>query len=998
MPSIYLLTTLFLLLSFFGAAQNPHPHFRNYTTDHGLPSPEVHYCLEDERGYIWFATDNGVSRFDGYEFRNYGPREGLQDPVVFYMQLDSRGRLWMATLSGHLFFAEGDSIHAFAGNGAVESLVAGGDFVSDFRITKNDDKYLTFRGLGALKFRANGSHHLIQAQNPLGAPFILEMDSQLLFSYTSCPDSLLEKYVRQYRGKGLFQPLEWHGKTVETVAGNLQDAKRSSCIWALALPSGNVLAYLQGILFELEGKRILWQKEVDYNLEFKSIFQLPGGGFLVGLQQGKGLRRYRSLEAWKSGDFETLLPGKTISHVYQDRLGGFWVGTVEHGIFYCPDIGRKVFDASAGLPMDFVSAIAFGRTGELLIGMRNAQIFRLDLATDQLEKLPSVPSWPTLYDLEFDHEEGILWAANGHCSFFQNDRWETLQHFSRINQSWGYVSGKNFMLRPGTGRLWSGSNATFGGVDVQEKKFLLNSFDLGLIGRTLAVWEAADGRIWVGRPDGLFEFRDSQLVRPQPFHPDFGTRVDDLAEMSDGTLVIASKGQGLLLWRDTFFQQFTVDNGLVSNMLENVHVDAQGRIWVGSLQGLSRVTLPPSAVSARSANSAKPIIENFTKWNGLPSNEITQVRSRGDQVWVATTRGLLHWSEPQKNTSTKPPFLQQVLANGQPVPLDGGMDFPHGKNNLTFQFLKLNFGQAGQIPYRYRLNDDPWIQTPERAVNFAKLPPGEYNLQVQSQNEDGLWSAPLDVPFQIAPPWWMRWWFYLTVVAVLGLAVFGFYKYRTGILKKELDLQKQVTELEKKALQAQMNPHFIFNCLTSIQKLILEKDGENAVRYLTRFSKLVRGNLNVSVAGEVSLQEEIDLLTNYLSLEKMRFKDAFDFEIKIDPSLDLYDVAFPPMLLQPYVENAVLHGMTGKESGGRVSIAFQSAETPGSLLVTITDNGPGLGKGSKVETGHHSVGMSITQRRLELLNGPASKGRVTVEEIAGGGGKVAGTRVAVRIG
>ena len=992
-----LLLSVLLAWAVVCVAQNPHPYFRNYTTGHGLPSSEIHYCLEDSQGIIWFATDNGLSRFNGYEFRHFGPRDGLQDPVVFFMQLDSQNRIWMATLSGRLFFAEGDSIHAFTGNEVVDSVMAKGSSIGGFRINKNDDKYLILKGLGILKFKTDGSHQLFQALNPMGAAFFLEEEDELLFSSTRCPDSLQEDYARQYRSKGVFTQLEWHGKNVGTVSGQLKDANRSSAVWALRLQSGNVLMFRGNYLVELAGKRIIWQKEVDYNIESKSIFQLPNGEFLVGLQNGKGLRRYRSLEAWKAEDFQTMLPGKTISHVFQDSRGGFWVGTIEHGVFYCPDFGRKIFDASAGLPMDYVAAIAFGRAGELFVGMRNADVFRLDTASNFFEKLPLLPGPRTLYDLAFDQDEGTLWATNGRVNCYQNESWQQLRHFSATTRSPTYVIGKRLTLRPGTGRLWGASNSNFGYVDVRQKSFSLNAFDLGLRGRTLVVWEAADGRAWLGQPEGLFEYRDSQLLRPQPFHPEFETRVDDLAELAGGTLVIATKGQGLLLWRDTFFQQLTEDDGLISNMLENVHVDEQGRIWAGSLQGLSRVTFTPRAVSALSANSSegKTAIENFTIWHGLPSNEITMVRSLGNDVWVATTRGLMQWREPGKKTGIEPPFFEAMEINGEPVQMADGADFSHRENSLTFRFLTLNYDQAGNIPYHYRLSGGRWRVTQERFVNFSNLAPGTYRFEVQSQNEDGVWSEPLVKDFVIRPPWWQHWWFFFAVAMAAGGAVLGIYKYRTGILKNEFALQNQVTELEKKALQAQMNPHFIFNCLNSIRRLILDQEGANAVTYLTHFSKLIRSNLQVSIAGLITLQEEIEMLKNYLELEKLRFKDAFNYSLEVEKSIDQFDVVLPPLLIQPYVENAVVHGMRARESGGQISVSF--CLEGNHLLATITDNGPGINQTRQSDPFHKSVGMTLTKRRLELLNDQNPDDLVKVSEVLSAKGDVNGTRVEVWI-
>ena len=334
--------------------------------------------------------------------------------------------------------------------------------------------------------------------------------------------------------------------------------------------------------------------------------------------------------------------------------------------------------------------------------------------------------------------------------------------------------------------------------------------------------------------------------------------------------------------------------------------------------------------------------------------------------------------------------------NGQPLTKQVVEGLSPEENNLAFQYLALNFQQAGRIPYRYRLNEGDWNFTQERFARFVQLPPSSYRLEVQSQNEDGLWSRSLVHDFRILTPWWQRWWFYALLVTALATSFFIFYKYRTGILKNEIAFKEQVTDLEKKALQAQMNPHFIFNCLTSIQKLILEKDAENAMRYLNRFSKLVRGTLNASVAGEITLQEEIELLHNYLELEKLRFKDAFEYEVSVHPSLDVFDIAFSPMLLQPYVENAIVHGMRDKDGDGKVEVSFHPLGEQ--VVAIIADNGPGIALSSKLNPDHKSVGMTLTKRRLELMhNDRSNEGLVQVFEIEDGKGGVLGTRVRVQL-
>ena len=147
LPTFILIT----LSTLGGWAQNPHPYFRNFTTDDGIPSPEVYYSIQDTAGYMWFATDNGLSRFDGYEFKNYGSREGLKHNVVFYMQKDPKGKIWLATMHGQLYFIEGDSIRTFAQNAVIERINSKPNFIKDFYIDTVGNKYLSIFQKGILK-------------------------------------------------------------------------------------------------------------------------------------------------------------------------------------------------------------------------------------------------------------------------------------------------------------------------------------------------------------------------------------------------------------------------------------------------------------------------------------------------------------------------------------------------------------------------------------------------------------------------------------------------------------------------------------------------------------------------------------------------------------------------------------------------------------------------------------------------------------------------------
>ncbi|MCY7330083.1 MAG: histidine kinase, partial [Saprospiraceae bacterium] len=183
-------------------------------------------------------------------------------------------------------------------------------------------------------------------------------------------------------------------------------------------------------------------------------------------------------------------------------------------------------------------------------------------------------------------------------------------------------------------------------------------------------------------------------------------------------------------------------------------------------------------------------------------------------------------------------------------------------------------------------------------------------------------------------------WFRLAVLGIIGGLLYGLYRYRIGTIHREIRLRAEIDRLERSALQAQMNPHFIFNCLNSIQHFILQNDQQQATQYLSSFARLVRDTLNASISGSVTLEDEIRMLNNYLQLEKLRFKDRFDYSVETAEGLHSFDLQFPPLLIQPVVENAILHGVKNLHGTGFIQVKFR--EEGAYLIATITDNGTGL--------------------------------------------------------
>ena len=305
--------------------------------------------------------------------------------------------------------------------------------------------------------------------------------------------------------------------------------------------------------------------------------------------------------------------------------------------------------------------------------------------------------------------------------------------------------------------------------------------------------------------------------------------------------------------------------------------------------------------------------------------------------------------------------------------------------------------------------DRDWNQAgSDRRALYFNVPPGEYTFRVKGLNSFGMWTE-RSIGISITPPWWSTWWFkILVVVLVLG----GLYsiirwrlqiKYRTRIERSEkekqlAELRQRTTELEMQALRSQMNPHFIFNSLNAINRFILQNNKQQASEYLTRFSRLVRLILQNSQASLITLESGLDSLRLYLELESLRFEKRFDFTIILDPEIDISVIRIPPLIIQPYVENAIWHGLMHKEEKGKLEIELSDKE--GMLYCRITDDGIGRKKAEELKASgtHKSMGLRITADRIALLQQQRkASASIEVIDLVLPDGKPGGTEVIIKM-
>ncbi len=442
--------------------------------------------------------------------------------------------------------------------------------------------------------------------------------------------------------------------------------------------------------------------------------------------------------------------------------------------------------------------------------------------------------------------------------------------------------------------------------------------------------------------------------------------INHIGFTADGTLWLATRNIGLYYIKDQRIHQFNESHGLSSNICKDLFVDQDDNIWVATTKGLGKISYPSLQYT------------HYSSHDGLSSDGITSIRRSVDStLYIGTLKGLCVTKEHQLASPVLAPsiHLRKVSINEKDTTLAHRYQLTYDQNNLVLSFMGISF--KSELSYLYRLQKDaPWIPTDNTYLRLAELSPGTYHFEVKAQNVNGVQSEnPIRIEIQIAPPWWETLSFKIALFILLGGCISLLAYLRVQQIKKQekekTSINKRFAALELQALQAQMNPHFVFNALGAIQKFILNQEEDEASDYLTRFAQLMRLFLDSSREKYISLSNELNLLQHYLALEQLRFGDKLSYRILTDPKLNINTIEIPSMLLQPFVENAINHGLRFKAKEGLLTIRLQ-LKNEGLLVCTIEDNGVGRQAAAErkhqTKSAYKSRGTTIVNDRLKVLN------------------------------
>ena len=449
------------------------------------------------------------------------------------------------------------------------------------------------------------------------------------------------------------------------------------------------------------------------------------------------------------------------------------------------------------------------------------------------------------------------------------------------------------------------------------------------------------------------------------------TDARDIADDGRGNIWITSQN-GMIRYNmaKRSVETYTTEKGLSNNFAFALCVDRNKNVWVATLGGISRYDV---------ANN------KFTTFHYFPSSTYEDgfgsglLLKNGKVAFHIGNRLIMIDPDSVQLMPAVPKQLRvdEITINGKPTHINKkNFLLRYNQNRLTIKFGLLDFENASKVNYFYNLNggDSSWTPLGNQSeLFFYSLPPGTYLLKVKAVDGSGNpVSDRIELSFIINSPFWKTWWVItLGILAASGLIYFLIQLRIANVRKEEqqkMKFEREASELKAQALRAQMNPHFIFNCLNSIKALIQEDNKQQAVVYLTTFSKLIRTQLN-NAEREISLHEELETCRLYTQLEALRFGSKIICNFKIEEGVDTYSLHVPPLILQPFIENAIWHGILPKD-GGKVNVSVTGHD--GYIQCAIEDNGIGretsMRSKSQTSATYQSKGMKLVQGRLSLHN------------------------------
>lgn len=980
--------------------------FENYSSELGISQNSCYSIEQDNYGFMWFGTQDGLNRYDGKEFRTYLPQTsiGRKLPSNYISSLyfdSSKHFLFVGTIRGACLY-----------DSKRDSLV---------RITEVFPYASLLDSIGIRKISSFKAHEYWIISYNKGLILLNTLNKTVQSFFTALETESTVNGITYYDGQ-IIVAVSNELHTMNLQGNNYVPAKLSL---NFSFPEIKELySNTQALWIGSQDKGCYFIKDRISSTSKVQMLNLDVSGigcFVTDNQnnlwigtRGNGVVRFDqtngSLDLAEHNPYNKRSPGKNfILSLFKDRQGLIWCGLSGSGLAKFDPL-KYQFETSVveplnanSLPDNMVFVIYRSREGGFFVGTQNKGLAAWDRHSNSFTPYTESSKYGvisnTIYGITEDNSNN-LWIASWGGLMQMNLKQRRIYYNEESSLN---VSKKLYSIH----KLRQCDSLLIAGEDgpvlfsLTKKQWVPIEKNIMAANRYVGryIHEDANNIIWICTVGGGlirydYKHREFKVIESVRKHSIYARHLFD-----DGRFFWIASDNGIIVYdpvADSVVRQISLNARNESNVSYAIEKDRIGNLWVSSNTGLYKL------------NPIDFSIQNYDIGNGLGFLEFNTACVASDQngnLSFGGVGGITSFNPLQlkSNKFSPDPIITGLNINDKPWKNDSAyaltkkISLKYRENFLTIFFAASNYSMESKNQFSYRLKglSDNWTRADTRNyASYTSLPPGDYEFELRSANSDGIWSTGIvEMSIHILPPWWQTWWFRTAMVLAIGSIITILVRKRISNIRHEAELKHKVAETEMMALRAQMNPHFIFNCINSIDALIQSNDKYHATVYLNKFAKLIRNILDSSKQNMIPLEKDIETLKLYIELEQLRNENKFVAQVHADTSILEFDYKVPPLIIQPFVENAILHGLRSRpDNEGKLLVSI--SRNNGHLEYLVEDNGVGrFAKTNSLKKEKQSYGMQITSDRIKLFNDElnASVEITDLEE----NGQATGTRVRV---
>lgn len=904
------------------------------TTHHGLPIDNVYAAAQDDEGFMWFGTDFGIAWYDGNRFTIYDKKNGMANRAVTDIVYAGGDSL--------IFLSYPMTIQALHKNGHINTLVDAVGFALQQLIKHNNQYYFYKRSYNLYGVLENGKYSIYNADSVFGIKGI-NINSIV---------SLGNKGIAFCTSNGIF---------IKNGLQLIHLLRNKNIQFAVYTNHKTILAVTDGEL-QLSDESFVF-KELPYHFPpgffvYHAAEDKDGTFWFRGLD--KGIYRLFNNELQEMSD-RIGMENKAIHEFFPDAEGNFWFCTDGSGILLKKNSAFINFETRDGLANNKILRL-LKQNNELLIGTANGLSVLKDSRLTTVD-LPKNGEGLKYVSQLFPVKNTVSGICVEKIFSFSDDqeKIESITKDFKIGQRVFRAFKPSFAWQENDLNSWTVSYSVLTHIQHESNKIeVFNLSDYKV--RKGYCMIAYENKLWLGTDVGIIFIDKNNISKKDSIGEIKLRQVLNFLVDKENRLWIATD-LGLFLYENNKFTPQKTGNTTGSKYCTGITEDRQGRIWVSTWDGVF-------VFDGKKTNY-------YNTHDGLPSKTANCILFDGatGRLFVGTDNGLGVLNKPIFVDSSKKRnvFINCSITGYADSALSSGQSLSPDMNNLNFYLSFPYYQGMSEVYYEYRLNDGRWTVTKNPTVVISDIASGNHRFYARAKINDELISnGKTNFTFTIQKPFYKTWWFWLIAALIFQLIIFSVINYVNKKAKeKKLAVQSQKAEyasLKQQAFTLLMNPHFIFNALNSVQFYVNKQDRQSANKYLSDFATLIRRSFDASQRSFVTLEEELETIRLYLQLEKMRFTDKFEYSINVSGAAADEDWMLPSMMLQPFLENAVLHGLMPLDEKGMLTIDVTAVNN--CLQVIITDNGIGIEKSKALRSGakHNSKGMQLINERLEILS------------------------------